>query len=107
MYDTLLEQQYRHPPENVVIFSADDEETRSVVPIFFQALDLVCFPAMPGTPLSVVLEAMAYGAPCVVMTKYGMPSEVAGAGCCCGVGMGYDFGNFHVSRCLSCQNTVT
>ena len=66
-----------HPPENVVIFSADDEETRSVLPIFFQALDLVCFPAMPGTPLSIVLEAMAYGAPCVAMTKYGMPAEVA------------------------------
>ena len=80
VYDTLLEQQYRYPPENVVIFSADDEETLSVLPIFFQALDLVCFPAMPGTPLSIVLEAMAYGAPCVVMTKYGIPVEVSGAG---------------------------
>ena len=80
VYDTMLEQHYRYPPENVVIFSADDEETRSVLPIFFQALDLVCFPAMPGTPLPVVLAAMAYGAPCVAMTKYGMPTEVAGAG---------------------------
>ena len=61
-------------------FSADDEETLSVLPIFFQALDLVCFPAMPGTPLSIVLEAMAYGAPYVAMTKYGMPAEVADAG---------------------------
>ena len=96
VYDTFLEQQYRHPPENVVIFSADDEETRSVLPIFFQALDIVCFPAMPGTPLSVVLEAMAYGAPCVVMTKYGMPTEVAGAG---GVVKSEwdNTGNFHVS----------
>ena len=80
VYDPLLEQEYRHPPENVVIFSADDEEMLSVLPIFFQALDLVCFPAMPGTPLSIVLEAMAYGAPCVAMTKYGMPAEVSGAG---------------------------
>ena len=104
VYDTLLEQQYRHPPENVVIFSADDEETRSVVPIFFQALDLVCFPAMPGTPLSVVLEAMAYGAPCVVMTKYGMPSEVAGAGAVV-ESEGNDFGNFRVPM-SELSNTV-
>ena len=96
VYDTMLEQHYRYPPENVVIFSADDEETRSVLPIFFQALDLVCFPAMPGTPLSVVLEAMAYGAPCVVMTKYGMPTEVAGAGAVV-ESEGEDFGNFRVS----------
>ena len=96
VYDTLLEQRYRQPPENVVIFSADDEETRSVLPIFFQALDIVCFPAMPGTPLSIVLEAMAYGAPCVAMAKYGMPPEVAGAG----VAVKADWdaaGDFHVS----------
>ena len=96
VYDAMLAQHYRHPPENVVIFSADDEETRSVLPIFFQALDLVCFPAMPGTPLSIVLEAMAYGAPCVVMTKYGIPTEVAGAGAVV-ESEGEDFGNFRVS----------
>ena len=96
VYDPLLEQQYRYPPENVVVFSADDEETLSVLPIFFQALDLVCFPAMPGTPLSIVLEAMAYGAPCVAMTKYGMPAEVAGAGAVV-ESEGEDFGNFRVS----------
>lgn len=95
VYDTMLAQHYQHPPENVVIFSADDKETRSVLPIFFQALDLVCFPAMPGTPLSIVLEAMAYRAPCVAMTKYGMPMEVAGAGGA--VKSDWDhFGNFHV-----------
>ena len=80
VYDALLEHPYRNPPENVVIFSADAEETLSVLPIFFQALDLVCFPAIPGTPLSIVLEAMAYGAPCVAMTKYGIPAEVTGTG---------------------------
>ena len=95
VYDTMLAKHYQHPPENVVIFNADDEETRSVLPIFFQALDLVCFPAMPGTPLSIVLEAMAYGAACVAMTKYGMPVEVAGAGVA--VKSDWDnFGNFHV-----------
>ena len=104
VYDTFLEQQYRHPPENVVIFSADDEETRSVLPIFFQALDLVCFPAMPGTPLSIVLEAMAYGAPCVAMTKYGMPPEVAGAGAVV-ESEGNDFGNFRVPM-SEVSNTV-
>ncbi len=96
VYDTMLADHYRHPPENVVIFNADDEETRSVLPIFFQALDLVCFPAMPGTPLSIVLEAMAFGAPCVAMSKYGMPEEVSGAGVA--VKANWDhFGNFHVS----------
>ena len=96
VYDTMLAQHYQHPPENVVIFNADDEETRSVLPIFFQALDLVGFPAMPGTPLSIVLEAMAFGAPCVAMAKYGMPEEVAGAGGA--VNADWDhFGNFHVS----------
>ena len=95
VYDAMLAQHYQHPPENVVVFDADDEETRSVLPIFFQALDLVCFPAMPGTPLSIVLEAMAYGAPCVAMTKYGMPEEVAGAGVA--VEADWDhFGNFDV-----------
>ena len=96
VYDATLEQHYRYPPENVVIFGADDAETRSVLPIFFQALDLVCFPAIPGTPISVVLEAMAFGAPCVAMTKYGMPPEVADAGVA--VKSDWDlFGNFQVS----------
>ena len=104
VYDTMLEQHYRYPPENVVIFSADDEETRSVLPIFFQALDLVCFPAMPGTPLSVVLAAMAYGAPCVAMTKYGMPPEVAGAGAVV-ESEGNDFGSFRVPM-SELSNTV-
>ena len=95
VYDAMLAERYRHPPENVVIFRADDEETRSVLPIFFQALDLVCFPAMPGTPLSMVLEAMAFGAPCVAMSKYGMPPEVTGAGVA--VEADWDnFGNFRV-----------
>ena len=68
----------------------------AVLPIFLQALDLVCFPAMPGTPLSVVLEAMAYGTPCVAMTKNGLPTEVEGAGV--NVGLEWDnFGDFHVS----------
>lgn len=94
VYDAMLEQHYQYPPENVVVFSADDEETRSVLPMFFQALDIVCFPAVPGTPLSVVLEAMASGVPCVVMTKYGMPAEVAGAGVV--VESEWDnLGNFH------------
>ena len=60
-----------------------------------QALDLVCFPAIPGTPISVVLEAMAYGTPCVAMTKYDLPPEVSGAG----VSVESDWdnsGNFHV-----------
>ena len=95
VYDEMLAEHYRHPPENVVIFRADDAETRSVLPIFFQALDLVCFPAMPGTPLSIVLEAMAFGAPCIAMSKYGMPEEVAGAGVA--VEADWDhFGNFYV-----------
>ncbi len=96
VYDAMLTDHYQHPPENVVVFSADDEETRSVLPIFFQALDLVCFPAMPGTPLSTVLEAMAFGVPCVAISKYGMPEEVVGAGVA--VNADWDhFGNFHVS----------
>ena len=95
VYDAMLAEHYQHPPENVVIFRADDAETRSVLPIFFQALDLVCFPAMPGTSLSIVLEAMAFGAPCVAMSKYGMPPEVAGAGVA--VKADWDnFGNFGV-----------
>ena len=80
VYDPFLAEHYKNPPDNVVIFSADDEETRSVLPIFFQALDLVCFPAISGTPLSLVLEAMAYGTPCAAITKYGLPPEVEGAG---------------------------
>lgn len=79
-YDPLLAEHYTNPPTNVVIFSVDDEETDSILSIFFQALDLVCFPAIPGTPLSLVLEAMAYGTPCVAITKYGLPPEVEGAG---------------------------
>lgn len=95
VYDAMLAQHYQHPPENVIIFNADDEETRAVLPVFFQALDLVCFPAMPGTPLPLVLEAMAFGAPCVAMTKYGIPPEVIGAGV--NVEADWDnFGNFHV-----------
>lgn len=80
VYDSFLAKHYTNPPHNVALFSADDEETLAVLPIFFQALDLVCFPAIPKTSLSLVLEAMAYGTPCVAMSKYGLPPEVAGAG---------------------------
>ena len=95
VYDAVLSQHYKNPPDNVVIFGADSQEMASILPVFFQALDLVCFPAMPGTPFSVVLQAMAYGVPCVAMTKYGMPPEVSGAGV--SVECQWDnFGNFHV-----------
>ena len=98
VYDPFLAEHYKNPPDNVVIFSADDEETRSVLPIFFQALDLACFPAIPETPLSLVLEVMAYGTPCVAMTKYGLPPEVEGAG----VAVKSEqrgFENFHIPMC--------
>ena len=95
VYDAMLARHAEHLPENVVAFSVDNEKSRAILPLFFQALDLVCFPAVPGTPLSVVSEAMAYGAACVVMTKYGMPAEVAGAGVV--VESEWDnFGNFRV-----------
>ncbi len=95
VYDAMLARHAEHLPENVVAFSIDNEKSRTILPLFFQALDLVCFPAIPGTPLSVVSEAMAYGAACVVMTKYGMPAEVAGAGVV--VESEWDnFGNFRV-----------
>ena len=104
VYDSFLAEHYTNPPNNVVIFRADDEETRSVLPIFFQALDLVCFPAIPGTPLSLVLEAMAYGTPCVAMTKYGLPPEVEGAGAIV-KSEWRGFGNFDVSM-SQLSNTV-
>ena len=80
VYDSVLAEHYQNENSNVVLFSADDEETRSVLPIFFQALDLVCFPAIPGTSPSLVLEAMAYGTPAVVLSQYELPSEIDGAG---------------------------
>ena len=95
VYDPFLADHYPNPPDNVVIFSADDDETRFILSIFFQALDLVCFPAIPGTPLSVVLAAMAYGTPCVAMTAYGLPPEVEGAGAVV-KSQWRGFGNFHV-----------
>ena len=96
VYDSVLAEHYKNLPDNVVIFRADDEKMFSVLPIFLQALDLVCFPAIPGTPISVTLEAMAYGTPCVAMTKYDLPPEVSGAG----VRVESDWDNsgiFHVS----------
>ena len=105
VYDAMLAQHYQHPPENVIIFNADDEETRAVLPVFFQALDLVCFPAMPGTPLPIVLEAMAFGAPCIAMTKYGMPPEVIGAGVA--VEAEWDnFGNFRRFPMVKLSETI-
>ncbi len=96
VYDYVLARHYKNLPDNVVIFTADDEDMAAISPLFFQSLDLVCFPAMPGTPLSVVLEAMAYGTPCVAMAKYGLPTEVEGAGV--NIGLEWDnFGDFHVS----------
>ena len=96
VYDSLLAEHYTNPPSNVVIFSVDDEETHSILPIFFQALDLVCFPTVPGTPLSLVLEAMAYGTPCIALSQYGLPEEVEGAGIAVEV-EGNGLGHFYVS----------
>lgn len=80
VYDSILADAYQNSLSNLVIFNASDESTRSVLPIFFQALDVVCFPAVPGTSPSLVLEAMAYGTPAVVISKYGLPPEIEGAG---------------------------
>ena len=80
VYDSILTKYYNNKPNNVVLFSADDEDTRAVLPIFFQALDLVCFPAVPGASPSLVLEAMAYGTPAIVISQYGLPPEIEGAG---------------------------
>ena len=80
VYDSILSKRWRNPPNNVIIFSADDDETRAVLPIFFQALDLVCFPAIPGTSASLVLESMAYGTSAVVISQYGLPPEIEEAG---------------------------
>ena len=96
VYDLLMADHYTNPPSNVVIFSADDKETHSILPIFFQAFDLICFPAILGTPLSLVLEAMAYGTPCVTMSQYGLPEEVEGAGIAI-PSQGDGLGHFQVS----------
>ena len=80
VYDSVLAEWNQKTQNNVVIFGVDDEETRAVLPIFFQALDLVCFPAIPGTSPSLVLEAMAYGTPAVAISKYGLPPEIENAG---------------------------
>ena len=98
VYDPFLGAHWTNPPSNVVIFRVDDEETRSVLPIFFQALDLVCFPAIPGTPLALVLEAMGYGTPCVAMTNSGLPPEVEGAGVVVKSEQ-RGFGNLHIPMC--------
>ncbi|MDE0019261.1 MAG: hypothetical protein OXU51_23980 [Candidatus Poribacteria bacterium] len=95
VYDAMLARHARQLPKNIVAFSVNNEKSRTILPLFFQALDLVCFPAVPGTPLSVVSEAMAYGTACVVMTKYGMPTEVAGAGVAV-ESESDSFGNFRV-----------
>ena len=104
VYDPVLAGHSVNLPSNVVIFSADDEDTLAVLPIFFQALDLVCFPAIPGTPLSLILEAMASGTPCVAMTKYGLPPEVEGAGTIV-KSEWRGFGNLHVPM-RELSNTV-
>jgi len=93
VYDSLLAERYRNPPSNVILFSADEEDTRAVLSIFFQALDIVCFPAVPGASPSLVLEAMAYGTPAVVISQYGLPPEIEGAGVLvqCPSGIGNDF----------------
>ncbi len=104
VYDPVLAEHSVNLPSNVVIFSVDDEETLAVLPIFFQALDLVCFPVVPGTPLSLVLGAMASGTPCVAMTKYGLPPEVEGAGTIV-KSEWRSFGNLHVPM-RELSNTV-
>jgi len=105
VYDSVLAEHYHNENSNVVLFSADDEETRSVLPIFFQALDLVCFPAIPGTSPSLVLEAMAYGTPAVALSQYGLPSEIEGAGvlveCAPAIGSDLDIPMAQVSKAIN------
>jgi glycosyltransferase involved in cell wall biosynthesis len=105
VYDSILVEHYNNKPNNVVLFSADDEETRSVLPIFFQALDLVCFPAIPGTSPSLVLEAMAYGTPAVVLSRYELPPEIDGAGvlvqCPSGTGSDLDIPMEQISKAIN------
>ena len=80
VYDSILAEHYNNKPKNVLLFGVDDEDTRAVLPIFLQALDLVCFPAVPGTSPGLVLEAMAYGVPAVVISQYGLPPEIEETG---------------------------
>lgn len=105
VYDSVLAEHYQNKNSNVVFFSADDEETRAVLPIFFQALDLVCFPAIPGTSPSLVLEAMAYGTSAVAISQYGLPPEIEGAGvlveCAPAIGSDLDISIQQVSKAIN------
>ena len=104
VYDSFLAEYYHNPPDNVILFSAEDEVIRAILPIFLQAFDLVCFPAIPGTPFSLVLETMAYGTPCIALSQYGIPEEVRGAGVA--VKSEWDgLGHFHVP-CSELSKTV-
>ena len=68
-------------------------------------LDLLCFPAMPGTSPSLVLESMAYGTPAVVISQYGIPPEIEGAGvlveCPAGKGNELDIPMQHLSETIN------
>ena len=88
VYDAMLAQHYQHPPENVVVFDADDEETRSVLPIFFQALDHGVFPRDAG---NTALDRLGGNSlRCAVCRDGEVWDAGGGRGCggCCESGLG-------------------
>jgi len=65
---------------NIASFGIQSLEDYQACTILFKALDLLCFPATCGTPLSLVLEVLYRGAAPFVLGKEHIPEELGNAG---------------------------
>lgn len=78
--DAVLENLMPKTEKNLCFFGIREFRDKDLLAVLFNALDLFCFPAVAGTPISLALEAMLCGIPAVVVGEEYMPEEVGEAG---------------------------
>lgn len=80
LIESTLDDYSWNPPSNIVLFNIRDIQDKRATLFIFNAFDLFCFPAIPGTCSSMVIETMACGIPPIVIGFDNLPDEIGDAG---------------------------
>jgi len=77
---TMASERLKQRLSNVEIFIVNDAQDSDVLPMLFNAAEVMFFPAVLGVSCFLVLCAMSCGLPILTASSYGMPKEVGDAG---------------------------
>lgn len=71
-------QQQQHKHSNVFYINLQEPQDTIALPWLYNACEFMIFPAIIGTPFSMVIEAFACGVPALALTSTELPEDLAG-----------------------------